>query len=115
MGAFVSIDKILTNQVKTEKDFTSRVRVEAESAGWQLVYHTWNSRHSAAGFPDLVMVKGKRLIFAELKMNLPRKPKGKLSSHQEEWLEGLAQVPGVEVYTWWYPDNVDEILEVLAK
>ena len=111
----MSIEAILTNQVKTEKDFTSRVRVEAESAGWQLVYHTWNSKHSAAGFPDLVMVKGKRLIFAELKMNLPHKPKGKLSSHQKEWLDGLAQVPGIEVYTWWYPDDVDEILDVLSR
>ena len=106
----------INNDITTEKKFTNRVAYEATNVyGWDLVYHTWNSKNSAAGFPDLVMVKGKRLIFAELKMNLPGKRKGKLSPHQEEWLAGLNKVPGIEVYTWWYPDDADEILKVLAQ
>ena len=95
---------------KSEKEFTARVRYEAQLAGWELIYHTWNSMHSAKGFPDLVMVKGERLIFAELKMR-----KGKVSLHQKEWLEGLGRVPGVEVYTWWYPDDIDTILDILSE
>lgn len=34
--------------------------------GW-LVYHTHDSRRSAEGFPDLVMLRLSRMVVAELK------------------------------------------------
>jgi hypothetical protein len=95
--------------IRNEKDFTNRVRVEAGLAEWELVYHTHDSRHSEPGFPDLVMVRPPRIIFAELKMK-----KGKVSEHQKRWLDGLAEIQGIEVYTWRYPDDIDTILETLA-
>jgi hypothetical protein len=61
-----------------------------------LVYHTHDSRHSAAGFPDLVLVKPPRLIFAELKAE-GKNP----TPEQEVWLRALEKLwPHVEVQVW---------------
>lgn len=51
---------------ESEAAFLQKVEQEARHNGW-LVYHTHRSDRSAAGFPDLVMVRPPRLIFAELK------------------------------------------------
>jgi hypothetical protein len=77
----------------TEKDFQATVLEYAQLMGWK-AYHTWNSMRSAPGFPDLVLVRGSRLIFAELK-NVT----GKLTPAQEEWLKALSQTVA-EVYVW---------------
>jgi VRR-NUC domain len=90
----------------SERDLTGYVRDVARAFGWRR-YHTWISKHSAAGFPDEVLVRGGRLIFAELKRD-----KGKLSVEQEAWLEDLRGVPGVDVYVW-RPSQMDEIAQVL--
>lgn len=66
----------------------------AKANGW-LVYHTHDSRRSAAGFPDLVLLRGGRLMFVELKA-----AKGKLSDDQKTWLAALEGVAGVAVYCW---------------
>lgn len=46
------------------------------------------------GWPDLILVRGKRLIAAELKSD-----KGKLTSEQQDVLALLA-LAGVETYVW---------------
>ena len=51
---------------ETEKRFQRTLMQLARLTGW-CFYHTHNSRHSAMGFPDLCLVRGNRLIFAELK------------------------------------------------
>jgi hypothetical protein len=76
--------------------------------GW-LCYHVWNSRHSPAGFPDEVMVRPPRLVFAELKI-----PPDKPTVAQDVWLNTLAQLPGSEVFVW-EPDEFEEIIEVLKR
>ena len=38
-----------------EKDFMDKLLGAAVPAGW-MVYHTYDSRRSTAGFPDLVLV-----------------------------------------------------------
>lgn len=95
-------------EITNEKDFTSRLIYEAHLAGWDLAYHTFDSRHSAKGFPDLVLLRPPRIIFAELKMN-----KRKLSPSQEEWIAQLKEVPTIEAYVWRYPADVEPILKVL--
>lgn len=50
----------------TEKAFMAQVVALAKLRGW-MVYHSHDSRQCEPGFPDLVMVRGERLIFAELK------------------------------------------------
>ena len=77
-----------------EKDFQQTLMQYAQLAGWT-VYHTYDSRRSEAGYPDLTMVRGARLIFAELKSH-----KGKLRKAQEEWIQRLSDVPAIEVYIW---------------
>ena len=60
-----------------------------------------------AGFPDLVLSRRERLIFAELKA-----VKGRVAPSQEVWLKSLAGAP-VEVYVW-RPDEFKEIEKVLS-
>lgn len=60
-------------------DYATRVARPA----WRW-YHTRDSRHSPAGFLDLVMVRPPRLIFAELKTE-----RGKITREQTEWMDDL--------------------------
>ena len=77
----------------SERELQDAVLELARYLGWRC-YHTHDSRHSAAGFPDLVMVRDTRLIFAELKSE-----RGNLSIDQQHWLAALN--PCAEVYAWW--------------
>lgn len=79
----------------TERRFQATVERAATLLGWRY-YHTYDSRRSPEGFPDLVLVKGPRLIFAELKKNA-----GRVSKSQELWLGDLRDVQEPpEVYLW---------------
>lgn len=102
----------------TEAQWQAQVEGLARMYGWR-VYHTHDSRRSAAGFPDLVMVRGPELIFAELKGESTR-----VTREQEAWLADLHRVaaeveavcveagarpaspndPVVDVYLWRAPD-----------
>jgi hypothetical protein len=94
--------------VISERQFESHVREIATWTGWK-IYHTYNSIHSPAGFPDLVLARAPRLIFAELKSD-----DGRLTDEQTCWLEELRGVPTIEVYVWKPADLVD-ITKILAK
>ncbi|MHB8324792.1 MAG: VRR-NUC domain-containing protein [Candidatus Dormibacteria bacterium] len=74
----------------------------AQFHGW-LSYHTWNSRHSASGFPDLVMVRLGRLLFVELKSE-----HGKLTAPQQAWGAALTQAEGAGAvaYRVWRPGDL---------
>ncbi len=80
----------------SEKELQSNVLELAKRLGW-LCYHTFDSRRSQAGFPDLVMVRNGLVIFAELK-----REKGKLSADQEAWREQLDRADAwyVQHYLW---------------
>jgi len=91
----------------TEKEFLQQVRDLAKLCGW-LTYHTYDSRRSPEGFPDLVLVRGNQIVFTELKSE-----KGKLRPEQRMWLDALEKVCNVEVYLW-RPHNWDEIVERLG-
>lgn len=60
------------------------------------------------GWPDLVLVKPPRAIFAELKS-----ARGKLSPEQVEWLEALRGC-GLDVRVW-FPSDLDEIESTLGR
>ena len=95
----------------SERNFRAMVLDYARLNGW-LCYFTWSSIHSPAGFPDLVLVRPPRLIFAELKTN-----KGKVSLAQKEWIDALMDLPRSDfaspmTYVW-RPRDWDEIERVL--
>jgi VRR-NUC domain len=81
---------------QSEKQFEQAVVEYARLCGW-LVWHPFDSRRSAAGYPDLTLLRGGVLLFAELKAE-----RGKLSSAQCEWLQELARVgqQNVRVHVW---------------
>ncbi len=90
---------MLTFAPITEKMFLQQVIDLAHLTGW-LVYHTFDSRRSGAGFPDLILIRGKQLLAAELKSE-----KGRLSPAQQQWLDALSKA-GVEVAVW-RPSDLD--------
>jgi hypothetical protein len=89
-----------------ERDFQESVLKLAKAGGWG-TYHTWASLNSTGGFPDLVMVKRPRVVFAELKRQ-DRDP----TPEQTAWLEEL-RACGQEAYLW-RPSDWDEIERVLT-
>ena len=69
-------------------------------------YHTLRSKGSEPGFPDLILVRPPRLIFAELKSD-----RGRLTKAQREWRADL-EACGVEVYTW-RPSERSQVEDIL--
>lgn len=99
----------MTSQLKqTEKAFERAVVEYAELNGW-LVYHTQDSRRSNSGFPDLTLVRGDRLVFAELKAD-----RGRLSDAQVDWVHALDLVEHVQAGVF-RPSMWSEIEKVLAR
>jgi hypothetical protein len=91
----------------SEESFQGAVIEYAALNGW-LTYHTRDSRRSTPGYPDLTLVRGERLIFAELKTD-----KGVLRPEQRVWLEAL-ETAGVEVHVW-RPKDWLEIMAALDR
>ena len=58
------------------------------------------------GFPDLVLARGERIVFAELKA-----ARGELRPGQVDWLAVLGQGPA-EVYVW-RPSDWSRVVEIL--
>jgi hypothetical protein len=96
----------------SERQLQDAILELAHLLGWRS-YHTFDSRHSAAGFPDLVLVRGGRLIFAELK-----KGNEQLSREQAEWKRALERA-GEVVYVWrpedWRLGAVDAVLRASTQ
>ena len=84
-----------------EKTFQAQVIRISKVFGW-LSYHTYDSRRSAPGFPDLVLVRGDKLLFRELKTE-----DGRLTAHQKVWGKKLKDA-GAD-YKVWRPSMKDEI------
>ena len=85
--------------VPTEAEFQAAVIEVAELCGW-MVFHAYDSRRSAGpGFPDLVLARRGRVVFAELKS-----ARGRVMPAQERWLDALAprkgQAAAHEVFVW---------------
>lgn len=94
-----------TKPKQSEAGFLTTIRAMAKGFGWA-TYHTHDSRRSEAGFPDLVMTRRPRVIFAELKKD-GKKP----TAAQQAWLTEL-KACGQESYCW-TPADLEEIVRVL--
>lgn len=115
----------------SEHDFQDQVIDLAHFLGWK-VHHDRPARtqrtgkwithvQGDAGFPDLVLAKNGRVIFAELKSE-----KGKISEDQyrwlaelsgwEDWRDGMTTAESniMSVYVW-RPSDLEEIARVLGE
>lgn len=91
----------------TERELQDAILELAKVRGW-LAYHTHDSRKSQPGFPDLVLVRDGRLIFAELKS-----AKGQVSPAQRVWLQRL-EATAAEVHLFKPEDWPTRVLAVLT-
>lgn len=91
--------------LSSEKEFQSAVLELATLLDWRC-YHTFDSRRSQSGWPDLVLAKGSRLLFIELKTD-----KGLLSVTQQVWLNALQQAG--QFAEVWRPKDWDRIEAIL--
>ena len=110
---------------RPEEALQSAILQYARLRGWRC-YHTYDSRRSAPGFPDLCMVRRGYVVFAELKSE-----KGRLTDAQKDWQRDLDRVmfnaadaadqlyldgapPVVRNYVWRpadWPERVQEALD----
>jgi VRR-NUC domain len=100
----------------TEAEFTAQVIAFARLHGWRVAHFRaartaqgWRTavQGDGAGFPDLVLVKGTRMIVAELKAG-----RGKTTPEQDAWLTAFAAA-GVSTFVW-RPGDWRDIERVLA-
>ena len=99
----------------TEASWQRTVIGLARAHGWRF-YHPPRAgiraggtvRHTVAGFPDLVMVRGPRIVFAELKRQT-----GTVTPQQQGWLDDLRRA-SVEVYVF-RPSDLPEVRRVLSR
>ncbi|MBG6085839.1 VRR-NUC domain-containing protein [Zhihengliuella flava] len=80
----------------TERNLQSAVIKLAKFHGYEVTYHTHDSRRSQPGFPDLVLASTRRgrLLFRELKTD-----KGRMTADQRQVLDVLAAV-GADAGVW---------------
>jgi len=62
----------------------------AKLHGW-IAYHTYDSRRSAPGFPDLILLRGERCLALELKRTGEHP-----TDEQLEWLRAFSRVRFVD-------------------
>lgn len=96
----------------SEKAFQAGVLDYAERTGWKTAHFHSTIRHvrekdgsyrtigdkAAAGFPDLILTRRERLVFAELK-----REKGRPAPSQIAWIDAL-MATSAEVYLWFPRD-----------
>lgn len=82
-----------------------RVKVQRPNGS---VYHETPVAADGAGWPDLVLVRGKTILFVELKTNA-----GKLAYEQLKW-HGALRDAGQDVRIW-RPRDWEEIERVLGE
>jgi VRR-NUC domain-containing protein len=102
---------------QSEAQFQAAVQELATLQGWEWMhiggrqmvsgfYRTPVSGSLGPGWPDLVLVRGEQMLFAELKSE-----KGRLSFPQKMVLNALVRT-GHRVYLW-KPSDWDQIVKVL--
>ncbi len=101
-------DMRVTLAAVSEKEWMAQVVAWARRAGWDH-YHSWNSRHSPAGFPDLVLVRPRtyEILFIEVKTE-----RGRVTHAQWKWLADL-EACGERVLVW-RPSDAEHIKRVLG-
>lgn len=106
----MNVAETLLAHAMNERTLSDTVYDAAQKLRWRIHRDPyWRPTATMPGYPDLTLVRGERLIFAELKSM-----KGAVSADQDGWLDALRGV-GVEVYVWtpadWYSGEIERVLE----
>lgn len=107
----------MTSIPVSEREFQRTVINLAKARGWKVAHFGASVKVvgkdrrfvgdvDSAGFPDLILCRGKELIFAELKIN-----NGKVRPNQKEWLDSLRETGATTLV--WMPRHWEEIEETL--
>lgn len=93
----------------TERELQDATIAYAALHGW-LVYHTYDSRRSHPGFPDLALTRNGTLLLTELKTE-----KGRLTEPQQLWKEQLETIHTTRYHLWrptdWLDGTIDTHLD----
>ncbi len=122
-SANVSVEEYrrLAENQWSEKEFSRQVISLAKTLGWKVAHFrpARVTRHGVekyetpvgadgAGFPDLILIRGPRLLALELKS-----AKGRLTMYQAEWLDLFRAVPGCLAVVL-RPADWPRVVELLA-
>ncbi|MDQ6773831.1 MAG: hypothetical protein M3024_12725 [Candidatus Dormibacteraeota bacterium] len=112
-------DEELRWRDETEDDLTGWILDVAHLCGWRVAHFRpartkggWRTavQGDGAGFPDLILVRGTRLIAAELKRELPsHRP----TPEQRVWLDTFASVRDCGSFVW-RPSHRGQISALLS-
>ena len=99
----------------SERDLSQHVVNLARMLGWRVArWPTWRATGTDPGVPDLVMAKGDRVYFVELKSEA-----GLLSEDQREWYDRITAAahmaaPHVVMWVWkpssWLDGTIERVL-----
>jgi Holliday junction resolvase len=78
----------------TEAELQDAVMEALHKFGW-LCYHTFDSRKSEVGFPDVIALRDERMFVIEFKTET-----GKVTPKQFAWLKSFEDIDGVETFVW---------------
>jgi hypothetical protein len=78
---------------ESEAKFMRDVLDELAWFGWTLRYHAWDSTKSAAGFPDIIAIRGDRGLALECKSQHDRTSRERRQK-QQDWVDGFNRIPG---------------------
>jgi VRR-NUC domain len=101
----------------TERECQDTIVEAARWGGWRIfgvrparTKHSWETPiFGDKGWPDLVLVRGERILAVELKRT-PNKPE----PEQVVWLEVLAAA-GVDARLVWVPEEMDDLVAELVR
>jgi hypothetical protein len=88
----------------TEREFQQQIIDTARLLGWKC-YHTFDSRRSEAGYPDLCLVRD-RIVWLECKTEA-----GRVSPAQADWIAAINAAGGNALVV--RPSQWDEIVRSL--
>ena len=93
----------------SEKQYQQQIIDFARLNSW-LVYHTFDSRHSEGGFPDIIAIRGATLLALEIKGAKAKEP----PPDQVAWIGAFQQVRFVHA-DFVYPRHWEQVAETLQK
>ena len=90
----------------TEAQFQQQYCALAQMLGWRIFRQRY-ALGADPGWPDVVALRGTRIVAAELKAQ-----RGRVTDAQTDWIAAFNMLDGGEGHLWW-PQDIDEITRVL--